>query len=71
VNVNAKKSPAAAAHAFMRAASMTPAERTELARKGGEVGGKARAAKLTAAQWRKIATIAAQARWAQRKKDKV
>jgi len=65
--VNVKKTPAAVALGKMRAASMTPEERSELARKGGEVGGKARAAKLTAAQRKKIAKAAATARWGKRK----
>src|ERR1019366_1924963 len=46
-SVATKKNPAAVALAKLRAASMTAAERQECARKGGLVGGKARAANLT------------------------
>jgi hypothetical protein len=47
-----------------RMADMSEAEKHELGRKGGLTGGKARAAKLSAAQRKKIASAAARARWA-------
>jgi len=43
---------------------------SELGRRGGPRGGKARAAKLTAEQRRESARKAAQARWAKAKKSR-
>lgn len=51
-----------------QAESMTPEERSEWARKGGQAGGAARAAALTAAKRKAIASAAAKARWAKVKK---
>ena len=61
-----RKNRAAVALAKLRAASMTPEERTRSARNAGLVGGKARAAALTAAKRKEIARKAAAARWAKR-----
>ena len=47
--------------------SMTTEERQEFARSGGNVGGKARAAKLSPARRKAIARAAAAARWGKRK----
>lgn len=55
-----KKNQAAVALASLRMSAMTAEERRSVAKKGGLVGGKARAAKL-------IAKKAAVARWAKRK----
>jgi hypothetical protein len=55
----AKKNPAAVALARLRAKSLTPKRRTDIARQGG----KARMAKLTKAQRHKAAQRAAKARW--------
>jgi hypothetical protein len=44
-------------------AEQVPTKRQTRARKGGLVGGAARAAKLTAEQRTEIAKVAAQARW--------
>src|ERR1039458_3891168 len=68
-----KKNPAAVALAKLRAASMTAVERQEgrvRARKGGLVGGKARAANLTPKRRREIARKAAAARWGKGKGNK-
>jgi hypothetical protein len=67
VKKGAKKNPAAVALAKLRAESLTPEERQDIARSGGEVGGAARAAALTPAQRRAIAKKAAEARWAGKK----
>jgi hypothetical protein len=58
-----RKNPAAVALAKLRAASLTPDRRTEIARTAGEAGGKARAAALTSAKRKEIAKTAAVARW--------
>ncbi len=68
--VNVKKpakNPAAVALGKLSAASKTPEERKEHGSKGGKIGGKARWAKVSPAQRKKIAAKAAKARWA--KKD--
>jgi hypothetical protein len=49
------------------AASLTPEERSESARKAGLVGSKARKEALTPEQRSKIARKAAKARWAKKK----
>ncbi len=49
---------------------MSPEERAEFASKGGKVGGKARAAKLTKKQRSEIARKAAETRWAKARSDK-
>ena len=48
--------------------SMTDEERREFARQGGKSGGRARAAKLSAARRKEIAKKAAAARWPNAKK---
>ena len=58
-----KKNPAAVALAKLKAALMTPEERSESARNAGLVGGRARARALTKAERRAIAKKAAAARW--------
>jgi hypothetical protein len=58
-----KKHPGAVALAKLRAASMTPEERSASARIAGLVGGVARSKKLTAAKRSAIARKAAVARW--------
>ena len=50
-----------------RMASLTPEERSELARQGGLVGGKARAKKLSAKRRSEIARQAVLTRWAKQK----
>jgi hypothetical protein len=57
-----RKNPAAVALAKRRAEVMTPEERSDSARAGGLVGGKARARKLTAAERKESAKKAAEAR---------
>jgi hypothetical protein len=64
---NRKKNRAAVALGKLRAASMTPAEREESARKAGLVGGAARAQALTPERRAEIARKAAAARWAKKK----
>jgi hypothetical protein len=54
-----------------KARAELPAETlSKIGRKGGKKGGKARAAKLTATQRKKIASMAAKARWADKRKEK-
>jgi hypothetical protein len=62
-----RKNPAAVALGKLRAASMTPAARSEISRMGGLKGGRARAKKLTKAQRKAIAKKAAEARWGKKK----
>jgi hypothetical protein len=50
-------------------AGMSEAEKLKLQRKGGLAGGKARAAKLTKAQRKKIASNAAKAMWAKKRAE--
>jgi general stress protein YciG len=57
------KNQAAVALAKLRLASMSPEEHQEVARKGGLVGGRARADKLSPKRRKDIARKAAQARW--------
>jgi hypothetical protein len=61
-----RKDPAAVALARKRMKSMTAEQRQEVARRGGLVGGKARAAKMTKAQRVASARKAAKARWAKK-----
>lgn len=63
-----RKNPAAIALAKLRAASLTSAERSEISRTGGLLGGKARAAALTPKRRVEIAKKAAATRWANAKK---
>jgi len=58
-----RKNPAAVALAKRRMQTMTPEERSEVARAGGLAGGAARAQKLTPKRRSEIAKKAAAARW--------
>jgi hypothetical protein len=49
--------------------TMSPEERVEFASKGGAVGGRARADKLSSKRRSEIARKAAAARWAKAKKE--
>jgi hypothetical protein len=51
-----------------RTANLTPEELSEIGRKGGLVGGRARAKKLTRAQRKESAQKAAAARWGKKNK---
>ena len=62
-----RKNPAAVALAKLRAKSMTQEERSESARTAGRVGGKARAARLTPEDRKRIARAAAAKRWEKKK----
>jgi hypothetical protein len=62
-----RKNPAAVALAKLRAASLTPEERSEISRSGGLVGGAARAASLTPKRRKEIAKKAAAARWGKKR----
>lgn len=64
-----EKNPAAVELGKLRAANMTADERRDLARSGGVVGGKARAAALGKRRRKAIAKAAAAARWAKKKRD--
>lgn len=64
------KNAAAVALGKLRASKMTRAEREELGRSGGLVGGKRRAASLTPAKRKAIAKKAAAARWGKKKAAK-
>jgi hypothetical protein len=64
----AKKNAAAVELARRRAASLTPEERSAIARLGGIAGGKARAEKLAPEERSEAARAAAKARWAKAKK---
>jgi hypothetical protein len=57
-----RKNPAAVALAKRRLKAMTPEQRQEVARAGGKVGGRARAAKLSKAERTRIASKAGAAR---------
>jgi hypothetical protein len=58
-----KKNAAAVALGKQRAKKAAPGELSEIGRKGGEIGGAARADALTAKRRREIAKKAAAARW--------
>ena len=62
-----QKNSAAVALAALRMKRMSAAERQEVARAGGLVGGAARAAALTKAERRAIARKAAAARWGKKR----
>ena len=51
-----------------RTANLTPAELSEIGRKGGLAGGRARAKKMTKAQRKESAQKAAAARWGNKNK---
>jgi general stress protein YciG len=53
-----------------RTANLTPEELSEIGRKGGLAGGRARAKKLTKAQRKESARKAAEARWEKKTKGK-
>lgn len=65
-----RKNQAAVALAKLRMTKMTPEERSEVARLGGEAGGRARAHKLDPERRREIAKKAAAKRWAGKAKEK-
>jgi hypothetical protein len=61
-----KKNPAAVALAKLRTASMTPEERSDVARKAGLASWPARRKKIPKKQRQEIARKAAAARWAKK-----
>lgn len=62
------KNKAAVALGRRRAASAAPGEMAKLGKKGGLIGGRARAKKLTPKRRREIAKKAAEARWGKKTK---
>jgi hypothetical protein len=64
VKKSTKKHAAAVALGKLRFASMSVEEHKQMARRGGQVGGRARANNLSAKARREIAAKAAVARWA-------
>jgi len=64
-----RKNAAAVALARLRNAMAAPGELSEQGRRGGLIGGPARAAKLSKARRRAIAKKAAAARWGKKAKD--
>jgi len=62
------KNKAAVALGRRRAASAAPGEMSKLGKKGGLIGGRARAKKLTAKRRKEIARKAAEARWGKKTK---
>jgi hypothetical protein len=69
---NVKKNPHAVALGRLGGEARAQLSKEELSRinkKGAKAGGKARARKLNAAQRKRIAKVAAQARWSKQKRD--
>lgn len=65
-----RKNAAAVALGKLSARKRTPEQRAEYGRRGGEIGGAARAASLSPAQRSAIAKKAAAARWKKEAKPK-